>query len=371
MDTWLTLVHRGEVLEAYRIFLGLMQNEKQREQALAQLVFAGLMDVQDRVLWNRSYTTGHKSYRARATTELGRALGWENAHDVLYAGALDIEVGPRWYSTYEFACNTIKMLIDDETLRAIPYAGASAREETLWKNTGILNQEDIEETVNTLIYSPEPANVEQIVKLLCTGKSPKSIIETIQVAAAQILTATKNPKNFSIPQHCYEYCNTVGWYFDNFEHIQQLKLLFMAATFVGRNAMHQRETGETTEPDNIKSPNIASTMSAERKLTALDRALLELDSQASLSWTQACLENGVDPNALIEILAGAATKIGNDPHNQEIALCLLEDYRRSGSPRRDDLLFACVQHTASHQKYGDHLECYHRYCNAFDLNPSV
>ena len=69
------------------------------------MCFAGLMDVQDRLLHNRSYTTGHKAYRARSTVELGNALGWDNAHDVVYAGALDIAVGPRWYSTYEMACN--------------------------------------------------------------------------------------------------------------------------------------------------------------------------------------------------------------------------------------------------------------------------
>ena len=51
------------------------------------------------MLHNRSYTTGHKSYRARATVELGEAIGWDNAHDVLYAGVPDIAVGPRWYST--------------------------------------------------------------------------------------------------------------------------------------------------------------------------------------------------------------------------------------------------------------------------------
>ena len=71
LDHWLTLVHRGSVLEAYRVFLGLMQNKPERKEVLAQLVFAGLIDVQDRAFYNRSYTTGHKSYRARATVELG------------------------------------------------------------------------------------------------------------------------------------------------------------------------------------------------------------------------------------------------------------------------------------------------------------
>ena len=112
LDHWMTLVHRGNVIEAYRVFLGLMANPAERQAVLAQLCHAGLMDVQDRALYNRSYTTGHKAFRARATVELGNALGWDNAHNVVYAGALDIAVGPRWYSTYEMACNVIKIFLE-------------------------------------------------------------------------------------------------------------------------------------------------------------------------------------------------------------------------------------------------------------------
>ena len=84
------------MLPAYRVFLGLMQNPAERRPVLAHLAFAGLIDVQDRMLHNRSYTTGHKSFRARATIELGEAVGWDNAHHVLYAGVPDLAVGPRW-----------------------------------------------------------------------------------------------------------------------------------------------------------------------------------------------------------------------------------------------------------------------------------
>jgi len=65
LNHWLTLVQRGEVLPSYRVFLGLMEDVPHRREALAHLAFAGLIDVQDRMLHNRSYTTGHKSYRAR------------------------------------------------------------------------------------------------------------------------------------------------------------------------------------------------------------------------------------------------------------------------------------------------------------------
>ena len=45
LDQWMTLVHRGRVLEAYRVFLGLMQNKAERKEVLAELVFAGLIDL--------------------------------------------------------------------------------------------------------------------------------------------------------------------------------------------------------------------------------------------------------------------------------------------------------------------------------------
>ncbi|MGB9643972.1 MAG: hypothetical protein WCB44_02365, partial [Stellaceae bacterium] len=86
LNNWLTLVERGQVIDAYRVFLGLMEETEHRKEVLAQLVFAGMIDVQDRMLHNRSYTTGHKAYRARSVVEIGNAIGWENAHDTIYAG---------------------------------------------------------------------------------------------------------------------------------------------------------------------------------------------------------------------------------------------------------------------------------------------
>src|SRR2546430_16587574 len=104
LNHWLTLVQRGEVLTAYRVFLGLMEDTPHRRQGLAHLAFAGLIDVQDRMLHNRSYTTGHKSFRARATIELGEALGWDAAHHVPYAGVPDPPVWTRRYVTHHMGC---------------------------------------------------------------------------------------------------------------------------------------------------------------------------------------------------------------------------------------------------------------------------
>jgi hypothetical protein len=62
-----------------------------------------------------------------------------------------------------------------------------------------------------------------------------------------------------------------------------------------------------------------------------------------------------------------AVKAGNDPHNQELGICLLDDYRHSTAADRDRLLLASAKHTAGHRKYGSHLDAWRRYADAFGL----
>ncbi len=206
LANWMTLVHRGQVLDAYRTFLGLMEDVPNRKAVLAELVFAGLIDVQDRMLFNRSYTTGHKAYRARSTVEIGNAIGWDDpaAHHVLYAGALDIAVGPRWYSTYEMACNMVKMNIEGEALHAVPYGGVGDAELAVLRNKEALNQEEAAGLIEAVIRSHEPDNLHFVTKLLKVGKDPRRILDVLQIAAAQVVMETNEPNNFSMPHHCYE-----------------------------------------------------------------------------------------------------------------------------------------------------------------------
>src|SRR5665213_2049194 len=254
LDHWMTLVHRGNVLEAYRVFLGLMENPAERKAVLAQLVHAGLIDVQDRALYNRSYTTGHKAFRARATVELGNFLGWDDAHNVVYAGALDVAVGPRWYSTYEMACNAVQIFLEKATISAIPYGGASRTEiDILANNKANLSQEEARELEHALIREPEPNWIHVLTRLLHAGKSPRRILDAMQIADAQVIMETQGVNNFSLPQHCFEYLNTMGWYFDHFEHKQQIKLLYTGASYLNRAAGHQQGIGDA-KPIAVKAP---------------------------------------------------------------------------------------------------------------------
>ncbi len=354
LNHWLTLVQRGEVLPAYRVFLGLMEEPVSRPAALAHLAFAGLIDVQDRMLHNRSYTTGHKGYRARATIELGEALGWDAAHSVLYAGVPDIAVGPRWYSTYEMGCNVIQNVL----------GGRDA--EMLAQATPLTPAEEAM-LVEVVTRGREWNVIEALVALLRGGRAPRRILDAIQVASAQVLLDTGDPNNFSMSQHGYEYCNTVGWFYDTFDHPHRLKLLFVAASFINHAAEHQANTADNGRRA-ITTPPGAASLSPGQLLERLEGTLLALRADEAVDLTAAYLAAGWDRAPLIEVLATAATKIGNDPHNQELGLCLLEDYLHTTAADRDRLLLACAKHTAGHRKYGDPLECYRRFAEAFDLN---
>lgn len=366
LDRWLDLVHRGHVLEAYRVFLGIMEEPTHRRAALAQLCFAGLIDLQDRVYLNRSYTTGHKSFRARATVELGNFLGWDNAHHVLYAGALDIGVGPRWYSTYEMACNCITHYIEKQKMSAIPYGGSTPKEAAILRQTEALSKLEAEAFLDVVLHGHEPQIQESLSRLLLAGKGPRQILDVLQVGGAQVLLETQDTLNFSIPQHCYEYLNTLGWFYDTFEHPQRLKLLYVAVSYLNRNASHGRQTGDGREV-RAELPKGGSARSTGQMLDHIVASTIALDGPQAIAWTRAYLAGGGDPNALTQQLALCSCRIGNDPHNQELGQLLIEDYYKNRSFDRDRLLLACVQHTAVHRKYGDFLEASRRYGQALGV----
>jgi hypothetical protein len=120
-------------------------------------------------------------------------------------------------------------------------------------------------------------------------------------------------------------------------------------------------------PAEMRAPAGAAKMTAAQVLDRLEAALLALDGPQSVAWTKAFLDSGADRAPLIERLALVATRIGNDPHNQEIAQCLIDDHSRNRAAGRDWLLLACAQHTARHRKYGDFLDAGRRFGDAMGV----
>ena len=363
LDHWLTLVQRGEVLQAYRVFLGLFRATEHRRELLAQLVFAGLIDVQDRMLYNRSFTTGHKAHRARATVEIGEAVGWDNAHDVIYAGVLDMAVGPRWHSVYEMACQVSWTELAEDDVKpksSLERSPTLVCETRLCSNSAPMTPADSAHLMDAILVEPEPGYIHAITALLLAGKDPRQILDTIQVASARVILSVGSPTNFSMPHHGFEYTNTLRWFFDTFDHPHRLKLLYVAGSFINQTAQWVRHTPGSSA-GTLPAPANARGLSSAVLLERLDAAQMALNPEESVALVRAYLDGGYDRGPLVGALALSAVKEGNDPHNQEIGLALLDDYGHSTAAERDTLLLACAHHTAGHQKYGDPLEPYRRF----------
>jgi hypothetical protein len=353
LSQWLTLVQRGEVVQAYRMFLGLFEDAPNRSKLLAQLVFAGLIDVQDRMLFNRSYTTGHKAYRARATVELGNVIGWSKAHPVVYAGVPDMAVGPHWYSTYEMAANACQALLD-------------GHDHEYLRNQGGLSPAEQAVLEDMILHGREPDWQYHLTDLLKRGTGVRQILDIIQVAAAELMVECGSAENYSMPQHSAEYCNTLRWFLDTFEHPHQVKLLYVAASMVNC-AAHNQAADPKNGPVDMRRVRGVDGWDQRQLLERLDSAMLARNTDESLGLVAAYVRSEFEPTDLIQLLALEAARFGNDPHNQEICLCFLEDYATSTAVDRQRLLFGCVKNLTGYRKYGDPLEAYNRYASAFGV----
>src|ERR687885_1351607 len=113
------------------------------------------------------------------------------------------------------------------------------RDHDLLANQGELTADEQAALEGALLPGQEPAWQYQITDLLKAGRSPKNILDVVQVAAAELMIQTGAPENYSMPQHTVEYCNTVAWYFQHFDHPHQLKLLYVAGAMTNQAAHNQ------------------------------------------------------------------------------------------------------------------------------------
>jgi hypothetical protein len=236
-------------------------------------------------------------------------------------------------------------------------------ESRLLANALPLTPADAERLQRAILDEPEPAYIHELNRLLLAGADPRQILDAIQVAAARVVLLVGQPGNFSMPHHGFEYTNTLKWFYDTFEHPHRLKLLYVAGSFINQASHWTRNTPGNGVAD-TRPPASAGGLSADAVLERLDAAQTALKMEESVAWTRAYLDAGYDRTRLASTLALCAVKEGNDPHNQEIGLGLVEDWASSTAPDRDTLLLACAHHTAGHQKFGDPLECYRRFTEA-------
>src|SRR5438034_4498494 len=210
----------GDARRSYGLFLGLASDPSMRPLLRDQLLFLGLIDLQDTILGRKARNTGHKALRARAVADLADVIGWERATGVYYMGVPDMAIGPLYYSLYDAACVTISA--------EFPDSGKNLKK----TNQTPLTAAEVEEMIPLLMEADWQTVWNRITAHLKNGKSLRSLGDTMQLGAAELILRTTIPRNFTNGQHPFDYCNVANYWLRTSDNPYQPRVLYMMANFI-------------------------------------------------------------------------------------------------------------------------------------------
>jgi hypothetical protein len=337
----------GDVRRSYSLFLGLAADEAARPLLRDQLLFLGLIDLQDTIIGRKASNTGHKALRARATVDLADAIGWDRARGVYYIGVPDMAVGPLYYSLYDAACVVVTA--------ELPEAGKRLR----GTNETPLTPAEVEEMVRLLMEADGPTVWSRITAHLREGKSIRSLGDTIQIGAAEVILRTTVPRQFTDGQHAFDYCNTANYWMRTTENPYQPRVLYLMANFVNDAARSNQLFVSVLEGECGGFDAAGRTPPA--LLQELDEAILAFDVPRATALARAYLDSGADRQAYRATVAVTACKFQDDPHNQKITHSTFEEYAHNSTHLRDRLLLASVRLLAGWPKMPGERDCYARF----------
>jgi hypothetical protein len=337
----------GDVRRSYGLFLGLAADEGLRPLLRDQLLFLGLIDLQDTIAGRKARNTGHKALRARAIADLADVIGWDRARGVYYIGVPDMAVGPLYYSLYDAACVAMA--------GEFPDAGKHLAE----TNATPLRPPEVEEMVERLMGADPAAVWALLTTHLRNGVSIKSLGDAIQIGAAELILRTTVPRQFTDGQHPFDYCNTANDWLRRSASPYRPRLLYLMAHFVNDSARANKLSRSVIEGE-VAGFDLAA-RSPRALLADLDEAILAFDVPRTTAVARAYLGSGADRNAYLAAVAITACKFQDDPHNQKITHSAFQEYAHNSTHLRDRLLVAAARLLAGWPKMPGERECYARF----------
>ena len=336
----------GDVRRSYGLFLGLADDPEARKQLRDHLIFLGLIDVQDTVAGRKARNTGHKALRARAVTDLADFIGWDLAQGVYYIGVPDMAVGPLYYSIYDAACVVVSEL---------PDAGKKLEE----TNQTPLTPVQVEEFVQLLMTADARTVWAKLTEHLRDGVSIRSLGDTIQIGAAELILRTTVGRQFTDGQHPNDYCNVANYWIRTAQSPYKPRVLYLMANFVNDVARSDKLVNSVIEGELAGFDGAGRTPQA--LLEDLDGAILAFDFAKATAIANAYLKSGADLGAYQAAVAITACKFQDDPHNQKITHSTFEEHAHNSTHLKDKLLLASARLLAGWTKMPGERECYARF----------
>ncbi len=344
----------GDVRRSYGLFLGLAADEQVRPLLRDHMLFLGLIDLQDTIIGRKARNTGHKALRARAIVDLADVIGWDHARGVYYIGVPDMAVGPLYYSLYDAACVTVAS--------EFPEAGKQLER----TNETPLTPAEVEEMVRLLMEADSQTIWSLVTTHLRSGKSLRSLGDTIQVGAAELILRTTVGRQFTDGQHAFDYCNTANYWMRTSDNPYQPRVLYLMANFVNDAARSNKLFTSVRERE-CAGFDLAG-RSPQALLQELDEAILAFDVPRTTALASAYLASGADRTAYLQAVALTACKFQDDPHNQKITHSTFEEYAHNSTHARDRLLLASARLLAGWPKMPGERDCYARFMKEWIAN---
>jgi hypothetical protein len=194
---------------------------------------------------------------------------------------------------------------------------------------------------------------------LRNGKSLRSLGDTIQIAAAELILRTTVPRQFTDAQHAFDYCNVANYWMRSSDNPYQPRVLYLMANFVNDAARSNKLHTSVRERECAGMD--VSGRSPETWLRELDEAILAYDVPRTTALATAYLDSGADRTAYQQTIALAACKFQDDPHNQKITHSTFEEYGQNTTHLRDRLLLATARLLAGWPKMPGERDCYARF----------
>src|SRR5499427_8172099 len=263
------------------------------------MLFLGLIDLQDTVTGRKARNTGHKALRARAATDLADLIGWDRARGVFYICVPDMAVGPLYYSLYDAACVT--------TSAEFPDSGKGLKQ----ANTTPLTPAEVEEMVQLLMEADAQTIWNLVTTHLRNGKSLRSLGDTIQIGAAELILRTTVPRQFTNGQHPFDYCNVANSWMRTSNNPYRPRILYLMANFIN-DVAHENKLQSPVLEQEAAGFNFAGKAPAAL-LRELDEAIMALDFPRSTAVANAYLQSGADRRAYMETVALCACRFQDDP----------------------------------------------------------
>jgi hypothetical protein len=259
----------------------------------------------------------------------------------------DMAIGPLYYSLYDADC--VWMASE------FPDGGASLKQTSQTPLTAA----EVEDMVRQLMEADADTVWDLLTAHLKNGKSIRSLGDTIQLGAAELILRTTVPRQFTNGQHPFDYCNVANNWFRTSDNSYQPRVLYLMANFIN-DVAHENQLQNSVIEQEAAGVD-TSGRSPDLLLRGLDEAIMALDFPRATALANAYLQSGADRKAYQSTVALAACRFQDDPHNQKITISTFEEYAHNSTHLRDRLLLATARLLAGWVKMPGERDCYARF----------